>query len=121
MVVRTASLAVHGGPKQGMSLLLGAKSAGLGRASDNDVIIRSPSVSRHHARITETQFGFVLIDLDSTNGTYVNGRKIPPVGYLLSSGDKIRFGFTQAPMIFRQDSTITVVMETDSMVYASAA
>ena len=121
MVVKTASLTVHGGPKQGMTLLLGAKAAGLGRASDNDVIIQSPSVSRHHARVTETQFGFVLVDLHSTNGTYVNGRKIPPVGYLLSSGDSIRLGFTQAPMIFRQDSMIAVVLGTDSLAYTSAA
>ena len=69
MVVKTAFLTVHGGPEQGMTLLLGAKAAGIGRASDNDVIIQSPTVSRHHARVTETQFGFVLRDLDSTNGT----------------------------------------------------
>ena len=121
MVVKTAYLTVHGGPEQGMTLLLGAKVAGLGRASDNDVIIQSPTVSRHHARVTETQYGFVLRDLDSTNGTYVNGRKIPPVGYLLSSGDKIRLGFRQASIIFRQDSTISVVLETESPAYSMAA
>ena len=103
-----------------MTLLLGAKATGLGRASDNDVIIASPTVSRHHALVTESQFGFMLRDLISTNGTYVNGRKISPAGYLLKSGDRIRMGVSHAPITFRQDATTTVLLETDSPAYKGA-
>jgi adenylate cyclase len=44
----------------------------LGRASDNDVVLRDFSVSRHHARIDEKDGGFHLVDLGSTNGIRVN-------------------------------------------------
>ncbi|HFQ93536.1 MAG TPA: FHA domain-containing protein, partial [Anaerolineae bacterium] len=50
-------------------------------------------VSRIHAVIKTTDNGLVLIDLDSTNGTYLNTYLIPPQQpYPLHSGDEIRFG-----------------------------
>jgi adenylate cyclase len=45
----------------------------LGRSSDNDVVLRDFSVSRHHARVDETESGsFKLVDLESTNGIRIN-------------------------------------------------
>ena len=50
-------------------------------------------VSRLHAKIQSVQKGFVLIDLDSTNGTLLNNYRLPPnEPYPLQSGDEIRFG-----------------------------
>ena len=48
----------------------------LGRDPGNDIILRDPKVSRHHAEIVFERGFFVLHDLASANGTYVNGKKI---------------------------------------------
>ncbi|MBI5411047.1 MAG: FHA domain-containing protein [Nitrospirae bacterium] len=48
----------------------------IGRKPDNDLVIDSPTVSGHHARITDMQGAFVLEDLGSANGTFVNDQKV---------------------------------------------
>lgn len=48
----------------------------LGRAKANDVVLRDPSVSRHHAQLTVFEDKTILEDLDSTNGTYVGGSEL---------------------------------------------
>ena len=50
-------------------------------------------VSRHHAAFEASKLGTVLIDLDSTNGTYLNSFRLPGKRpYLIKDGDEIRFG-----------------------------
>src|SRR5687768_6257998 len=46
----------------------------IGRLPDNSVVIDNPAVSGHHARIYSEDGAVILEDLDSTNGTYVNGQ-----------------------------------------------
>jgi ABC-type multidrug transport system ATPase subunit len=49
----------------------------IGRASDNDVVVSDLSVSRYHAELRRTSRGeFEIVDLDSHNGTYLNGQRI---------------------------------------------
>ena len=48
----------------------------IGRVQGNDVILPKGNVSKRHARIVVKDGKFILVDLKSTNGTYVNGRKI---------------------------------------------
>jgi hypothetical protein len=48
----------------------------IGRDSSNDIVINDPHVSSQHARLELTGGDLYLIDLNSTNGSYVNGRKI---------------------------------------------
>lgn len=48
----------------------------IGRSNDNDFILDDTSVSRYHGRIDCTDDGLVVKDLDSTNGTFVNGKRI---------------------------------------------
>jgi hypothetical protein len=48
----------------------------IGRDSANDLIIDHPLASRRHARLERTDQGYVVCDLESTNGTYVNGERI---------------------------------------------
>jgi hypothetical protein len=62
----------------------------IGRALDNDVIIDSAEVSRHHARIEVRDGEYEIVDLQSTNGTHVNGR--PANHTRLIHGDRITFG-----------------------------
>lgn len=62
----------------------------LGRTVANDFVIADRRVSRHHALIKEVEGRLCLADLDSTNGTFVNGR---PVGQtVLADGDTISLG-----------------------------
>jgi uncharacterized protein DUF4388/FHA domain-containing protein len=62
----------------------------LGRHKNNDIVITDPKVSSFHARIDRTQDGFVLVDLKSRNGSYVNGHRIESA--LLQTGDEVRLG-----------------------------
>ena len=48
----------------------------IGRVSGNDIVLRQGSVSKRHAKIVQKDGKFIVIDLESTNGTIVNGRKI---------------------------------------------
>ena len=50
----------------------------IGKANDCDVAVPTDTVSGQHCRLTRTSTGFVLEDLGSTNGTLVDGRKLPP-------------------------------------------
>ncbi len=61
-------------------------------AGENDAILHSDVVSRHHARIVKQEEGYYLEDLNSTNGTYLNGDLLPyNVKVLLHSMDQIMF------------------------------
>ncbi|MCP4214455.1 MAG: FHA domain-containing protein [bacterium] len=63
-----------------------------GKLSTNDFQLNDNSISRTHCKFLRTQLGFKLMDLGSTNGTYVNGKKIKDV--LLKIGDSITIGRT---------------------------
>ena len=64
----------------------------LGRRSSNMIQIMSPIVSGEHLKIELTRQGHTVIDLNSTNGTYINGKRLAPgQSHLLASHDIIRF------------------------------
>jgi adenylate cyclase len=62
----------------------------LGRASDNDVVLRDFSVSRHHARVVESDDGVEIVDLESTNGVKVNDGFVN--AGVLKPGDRVAVG-----------------------------
>ena len=63
----------------------------IGRASDCDLMLADPSVSRHHAELRRQDEGWLLVDLGSTNGTRLNGWRIAgPVP--VRPGDRVSFG-----------------------------
>ncbi len=65
----------------------------IGRESANDIIINDPEVSRQHARLIRQDEAYIMEDLGSTNGTFINGtRTVGP--NLLSDGDEIDLGET---------------------------
>jgi pSer/pThr/pTyr-binding forkhead associated (FHA) protein len=64
----------------------------VGRDPGNDIILRDPKVSRHHAEIVFERGFFVLHDLASANGTYVNGKRVRVAP--LTHGVKLRMGNT---------------------------
>ncbi len=65
----------------------------IGRAADNDVVLDDPLVSRHHAELRRQNEGWLLCDCDSTNGTYLNGRRLTQPE-LVRDGDEIHIGQT---------------------------
>lgn len=78
------------GDAAGETVIIRRPVVSIGRALDNDVIIDSAEVSRHHARIEIRDGTFHILDLDSTNGTAVNGK--PANATRLNHGDTISFG-----------------------------
>jgi pSer/pThr/pTyr-binding forkhead associated (FHA) protein len=62
----------------------------VGRKSDNDIVVDNPAVSGHHAQVTHVQSVFFIEDLGSTNGTYVNEKRIER--RQLAHGDRILIG-----------------------------
>lgn len=75
--------------------LLGG-SVTLGRSSKNDIVIKDKFVSKNHLNITERNGIFYLEDLNSANGTYLNGEKVDAGTLIeLQNGDKIGVGFIQ--------------------------
>jgi pSer/pThr/pTyr-binding forkhead associated (FHA) protein len=72
----------------------------IGRASDNQVVLADPQASSRHARLVAEPGGVVVEDLDSTNGTFVNGQQVSR--QLLAPGDRIRVGHTE--MVFQMGS-----------------
>ena len=71
----------------------------LGRHKNNDIVITDPKVSSFHARIDRTPDGFVLVDLKSRNGSYVNGQRVETAR--LRTGDEVRMG--AARLLYRVD------------------
>lgn len=81
----------------GQSISLRAAGTSLGRVPDNDIVVRDTDVSRYHARIYCEAAGWFVMDLGSTNGSFVNERKLTPrVAYPLAPGDTLRLGHTTA-------------------------
>lgn len=65
----------------------------IGRSSENDISLRSPVVSRHHARLLAQAGNIVVIDLGSTNGTFVDGHRLEPgQPEPLHPGSEVSFG-----------------------------
>jgi len=63
----------------------------IGRGEENDVVIPHASVSRQHARLMRRDGGFELMDLNSTNGSYVDDRQIRGSAFL-TAGTQVRLG-----------------------------
>src|SRR5271165_4730278 len=83
-----AELRTIEGPHTGGVFPLDRESAVLGRHPDCDIVLDSGAVSRQHARIRRADNKFYIEDMQSRNGTYVNGRQIRE-RHLLNDQDRI--------------------------------
>ncbi|HMD79935.1 MAG TPA: FHA domain-containing protein [Anaerolineales bacterium] len=84
-------LIMRSGPTPGAVFNLGGDQLTVGRDSTNDVVINDAEISRRHARLTFQGGKYILEDLGSTNGTFVNGQRLagPRV---LKAGEVVSFG-----------------------------
>jgi diguanylate cyclase (GGDEF)-like protein len=86
-----ALLLVLSGPAMGCTYTIGPHSAKIGRGEGSEVLIPDPVISRQHARIARSDDGFVIRDLGSSNGTFVDAVRIEaPVP--LRDGSRIQLG-----------------------------
>ena len=72
---------------------LGGALISIGRASDNDVILDDPEVSRHHCQLKLQHGAYSFADLGSRNGSWINGQPVSEVA--LGPGDTIQIGSTE--------------------------
>jgi hypothetical protein len=65
----------------------------IGRAADNDVVIGNQRVSRYHAQLRWVESSWLVYDLDSTNGTFVDEQRVgPSQPVVLAPGTRLRLG-----------------------------
>jgi hypothetical protein len=88
-----AYLLVHTDGAPRVRFDLGGALISIGRASDNDVIVDDPEVSRHHCQLKLQHGAYSLADLGSRNGSWINGQPVNEVA--LGPGDLIRIGSTE--------------------------
>lgn len=85
---------------QGLRFALRNGKQTVGRRSDNDVVLGDPSVSASHAWIIHQHGQCVITNTLSTNGTFVNGRRIHQA--VLRHGDRVRFGHAELVFLTRE-------------------
>lgn len=88
-----ANLVVRQGTQAGMSFPMTGNQVVVGREEGLEVVLQDPEASRRHTRISWQGGSFVIEDLGSTNGTFVNGVQITSP-QVLSPGDSIGIGQT---------------------------
>ncbi len=74
--VRKCRLVVTAGAGAGTVLVSEKERLRIGKDSDSDLVLGDRTVSRRHAEIVFTEKGYLLTDLDSTNGTFLDGRRV---------------------------------------------
>ncbi len=90
-MLKGAVVGIQGSLKGKRFTLLGGQPITFGRSDENDVVLRSESVSRLHAELRQDEEdAFVLEDRGSSNGTWVNGRRVTV--HHLQAGDQIAMG-----------------------------
>jgi hypothetical protein len=69
-------LVITSGPKEGLEIELPSEQLAIGRSSESGLVIRDDYTSTHHARLLLWKDGWVIQDLDSTNGTFLDGTRV---------------------------------------------
>nr|WP_281269628.1 FHA domain-containing protein [Phytoactinopolyspora halophila] len=86
----SALLVVLRGPNAGSRFLLDSDVVSVGRHPDSDIFLDDVTVSRRHAEFRRFDGGFVVSDVGSLNGTYVNRDRVDEV--VLANGDEVQVG-----------------------------
>jgi hypothetical protein len=83
----------------------------IGRGDECDVIVNDRQVSRQHAKLIREEARYKLIDLDSKNGTFLNGVQVKSKPKLLSDGDQIGIALSTRLIFVGAGATAPLVME----------
>jgi two-component system, NtrC family, sensor kinase len=107
-----ACLFVIQGRDQGKRFELDTAVVGIGREATNPIRLHDVEVSRRHAQVVQAEGQFRLVDLASSNGTFVNEQQIDQ--HLLTSGDRVQVGRTLLIFTGNEDrSSIDLAAEVD--------
>jgi hypothetical protein len=98
------------GPVPGKRIFIDQPVLLIGRDDRCDIAIVERQVSRHHASITREDDRFVLRDLGSKNGTFVNGREVDEP-HLLQDGDEIQIAYCCKLTFVGADATAPVILD----------
>lgn len=82
----------------------------IGRGNDCQIILPERQVSRYHAKITSEQGTYILHDLDSKNGTHLNGKRVEG-STPLKDGDEIQIALRVKLLFIGTDATIPLTVE----------
>ncbi|OLM31618.1 hypothetical protein Ae717Ps2_2513 [Pseudonocardia sp. Ae717_Ps2] len=86
----SALLVVRRGPNAGSRFLLDVPTTSAGRHPDSDIFLDDVTVSRRHAEFRRDAGEFVVVDVGSLNGTYVNREPVDTA--VLANGDEVQIG-----------------------------
>jgi hypothetical protein len=98
-MLNTYQLVMHAGPTPGKTYLIDQPEIIIGRDLRSNIVINDVEVSRSHCRVSTYENGIYIEDLNSTNGTFINGNRITK-STSIKSGDILKIG-----------ETVTMVME----------
>jgi len=101
-------LVMSAGPNPGKVFELTMDSMSIGREASSDIVIQDAELSRNHARISRRGGAFVLEDLGSTNGTFVNRQRVMSPR-TLAPGDEIGLGENVVVTFQGEGAAATVV------------
>ena len=90
MIISNPKIVSLNNATEGQVMVLGMGTTSMGRSPDNDIHITEDRISRKHAQVAFGPGGYAIYDLNSENGTYVNGNRIRE--HFLSDGDIIMIG-----------------------------
>ncbi len=110
MVAEMAMLLIVEGPLAGKRVFIDQSVLIVGRDDQCDVVIPERQVSRHHARIRLEDEGYVLEDLGSKNGTFLNGQELSQK-QALQDGDEIQIAFCCKMTFVGAEATAPVIFD----------
>lgn len=86
----------------------------IGRDEECDIVVPDRQVSRHHARISLTPEGALLEDLESKNGTHLNGKALE-TATTLQDGDNLQIALAQKFLFLSSDATLPLLYEDNGL------
>lgn len=122
MASQTYQLVMRSGPTPGKVFELKQDDMTIGRDIGNNIVINDPEISRRHVRLVLQAGGYVLEDLGSTNGTFINGQRL--IGpHVLRHGETVMFGEKVALVYeaMQYDPNATMVSGAGAQVQAQPA
>lgn len=95
-------LVMKTGPAPGRTHVIEKSEVSIGRDAGSEVFVNDVEVSREHARMTEQAGNYILEDLGSTNGTFINGQRLVgqrvlQPGDTITLGERVSFSFEAIP------------------------
>lgn len=97
----TAILVLRGGEGEGDHYVLSSPLTNIGRHADSDISLVDITVSRRHCEITSDNSRFIVRDVGSLNGTYVNQKRVDVIE--LTQGDELQIGKFHLVFLERPD------------------